>query len=378
MVHPKQFCEALARAGVSFFTGVPDSLLKDLLAYIQVEIPRERHIIAANEGNAVAIAAGYYLATESVGGVYMQNSGLGNAVNPLTSLADREVYGIPALLIIGWRGEPGVKDEPQHQKQGSITPELLEALDVPYTIIAPEINEQQLKGDIMRLVQRAKKESRPVALLVRSGVFEKCDAPKRATASALTREGVIEAFIGSLPKDAIVVSTTGKISRELYEARKRRNEESGKDFLTVGSMGHASQIALGIALQKKERPVYCLDGDGATIMHLGALATIGWVAPQNFKHLVLNNLAHESVGGQPSAAEAVDLQGVAKSCGYASVASVDAEAKLQRALQALHGAQGPAFLEVKVNVESRKDLGRPEESPIENKKKFMDFLQHEQ
>ena len=375
MVHPKQFIEALAQVGVSFFTGVPDSLLKEFLAYVEDEVPHEDHITAANEGGAIGIAAGYHLATGKVPAVYMQNSGLGNAINPLTSLADKEVYSIPTLLIIGWRGEPGFKDEPQHIKQGRITPALLQVLEIPYVVVSPEMEAHTVTREIASMVGLARAESRPAAIVICGGVFEAYAAAERPVQHPLTREEAIEMIIGILTGREIVVSTTGKISRELYESRKRRGEGTQNDFLTVGSMGHASQIALGIAQQKKDRQVYCLDGDGATLMHLGALATVGWVKPGNFRHIVLNNLAHESVGGQPSAAAAVDIAGVAKSCGYASVLTVENKEDLAEALRTLPGVPGPAFLEIKVALGSRKDLGRPKETPQENKKGFMDYLQ---
>ena len=374
MVHPKEFVGALSASGVTFFTGVPDSLLKDFLAYVQAEVPRERHIIAANEGGAVGIATGYHLATGALGAVYMQNSGLGNAVNPLTSLADKEVYSIPMLLIIGWRGEPGVKDEPQHIKQGRITPALLEVLEIPYAVIEPCMSAEAVGTEVARMVESARSQSAPAALVVRSGVFETYTVIPRPAALELTREEAIETVIGVLGDDEVIVSTTGKISRELYEVRMRRGEGTQKDFLTVGSMGHASQIALGIARQQPERQVVCLDGDGATLMHLGALATVGWVAPKNFRHVVLNNLAHESVGGQPSAAGVVDLAAVAKSCGYASVRSVSSKEELIAALQMLLTEPSPALLEIKVNLQSRKDLSRPKETPKENKKVFIHYL----
>lgn len=377
MVKPKEFIDALAASGVDFFTGVPDSLLKDFLAYVETEVPRERHITAANEGGAIGIAAGYHLATGALATVYMQNSGLGNAVNPLTSLADKEVYSIPMLLIIGWRGEPGVKDEPQHIKQGRITPALLDVLEIPYAAIGSSMSAEQVGTEVARMAESARSQSRPAALLVRSGVFESYAAASRSSALELTREEAIETVLGALKGNEIVVSTTGKISRELYESRLRRGQATQKDFLTVGSMGHASQIALGIAQQQPERQVVCLDGDGATLMHLGALATIGWVAPQNFRHIVLNNLAHESVGGQPSAAGVVDLAAVAKSCGYASVRSVSSKTELGAALQTLRAEPSPALLEIKVNLQSRKDLVRPKETPQQNKKGFMDYLGHD-
>lgn len=374
MVHPKQFVESLRRNGISFFTGVPDSLLKDLLSFITHTVPKEDHITAANEGGAVGIAAGYHLATGKTAAVYMQNSGLGNATNPLASLADKEVYAIPMLLIIGWRGEPGVHDEPQHIKQGKITDKLLEVLGIPYAVLSPEMSEEDVGSEIARMSELARTEGKPCALLVKSGTFEAYAMPKQTIASdSLGREEAIGMVLDSLEGNEILVSTTGKISRELYEERKKRGE-TGRDFLTVGSMGHASQIALGIAHQKKDRKVYCLDGDGATIMHMGALATVGWIAPNNFKHIVLNNLAHESVGGQPSAAGIVDLPGVAKSCGYASAAIASTKSELLPLLAEFNTQQGPAFLEIRVNLGSRKDLGRPKETPVENKKAFMDFV----
>ena len=375
MVQPKKFLEALQKSGITFFTGVPDSLLKNLLAYLEEHVPMENHITAANEGNAIALATGYHLATGGAAGVYMQNSGLGNAINPLISLADKEVYAIPMLLIIGWRGEPGVVDEPQHKKQGKITEALLEALSIPYVVLSADMSGENVESEILRLSKLSKKQGNPCALLIRKGTFESYKATKPAKkTSSFTRENAIEIILDNLKGDEIIVSTTGKISRELYEARKKRTEDSEKDFLTVGSMGHASQIALGIAHQKKHKQVYCLDGDGSTIMHMGALATVGWVAPRNFKHIVLNNMGHESVGGQPSAAGIVDLSGVAKSSGYSFVSTAGNKVELVKALQAVKKHKGPAFLEVKVNLESRKDLGRPRETPVENKKKFIGFV----
>ena len=362
MFSPKQFIDGLGASGVDYFVGVPDSLLKDVLSYIEECVPRERHIIAANEGNAIGIATGYHLATGKLACVYLQNSGLGNAVNPLTSLADPEVYSVPMLLVIGWRGEPGVADEPQHIKQGRITPALLDILEIPHTDDVSKVGE---------MVERAKKESRPVALVVHAGAFEAYKGKAPSSALPCTREAAIEEIVASLEPNAIVVSTTGKISRELYEVRARRNEPM-RDFLTVGSMGHANQIALGIAVQKPDRPVYCLDGDGATLMHLGGLATVGWIAPKNLKHIVLNNLAHESVGGQPSAAAVINLPAAALALGYASAASVDLKEAIAPAIKAM--GEGPALLEVKVNLESRKDLVRPKETPAQNKKAFQDFI----
>ena len=362
MVSPKQFITELKAAGVDYFVGVPDSLLKDVLSYIEENVPRTQHITAANEGNAIAIAAGYNLATGKVPCVYLQNSGLGNAVNPLASLADQEVYSVPMLLVIGWRGEPDTKDEPQHKKQGRITPALLDALEIPYTTDLSKIDE---------MVEFAVKDSSPVALLVQAGAFEAHIGKVPTSLLTCTREAAIEEILAAIEPEAIVVSTTGKISRELYEVRGRRGEPV-RDFLTVGSMGHANQIALGIALQKPNRPVYCIDGDGATLMHLGGLATVSWTAPKNFKHIVLNNLAHESVGGQPSAAAVIDIPAAAKALGYVSASSVDTKEAIAPAVQAM--GTGPSLLEIRVNLESRKDLVRPKETPLENKESFIKHL----
>jgi len=375
MVSPEKFINFLKDNGVDFFVGVPDSLLKDLIAFLEDNIRSENHITSANEGNAVAIAAGYHLATERIAAVYMQNSGLGNAINPLTSLADRKVYSIPMLLIVGWRGEPGVPDEPQHIKQGEITENILRILDIPYEILSIDDAEESVSRKIEHVSKISKKESRPCALLVRIGAFEKYKQLKNAASSiALTREQAIEVVISSIEHDAIVISTTGKISRELYEMRNLDGKKTRMDFLTVGSMGHSSQIALGIAMQKKNRSVYCLDGDGSVIMHMGGLATIGWVLPKNFKHIVLNNMAHESVGGQPSAAEIIDFTGIASSCGYQSAFSVNNKEDLVDKLGRIRAMNGPTLLEIKVNLISRVDLGRPKETPIENKNSFMDFI----
>jgi len=269
---------------------------------------------------------------------------------------------VPMLLVIGWRGEPDTKDEPQHKKQGRITPALLDTLEIPYTTDLSKIDE---------MVEFAHKDSSPVALLVQAGAFEEYKGKVPTSLLTCTREQAIEEILAAIEPEAIVVSTTGKISREVYEVRGRRGEPV-RDFLTVGSMGHASQIALGIAQQKPNRPVYCIDGDGATLMHLGGLATISWVAPKNFRHIVLNNLAHESVGGQPSAAAVIDIPAAAKALGYVSASSVDTKEAIASAIQAM--GEGPSLLEIKVNLESRKDLVRPKETPLENKKSFQDFI----
>lgn len=360
MVHPRQFITSLHQSGISFFTGVPDSLLKEFCFGLS-DLSPATHVTAANEGAAVALAAGHYLATGNLAFVYLQNSGLGNAINPLVSLADPAVYGIPMLLMIGWRGEPEIPDEPQHVRQGAITPALLETLGIPYQIL-PQDGAQAHEA-VARIVSIAKKERRPVALIVRKGTFSTCEiANKQEDRAPMTREEALECVIESA-ESAHVVATTGMLSRELFEMRERHKESHARDFLTVGSMGHASSIALGIALARPGEPVWCLDGDGALLMHLGSLTTIGKSAPKNLWHVVFNNRAHDSVGGHPTAADTADLVALAKAAGYPTAFSATNQNELVSVLASFARAQGPAFLEIHVRRGARGDLGRPTETP---------------
>jgi len=375
MIDSAVFFKALIDHKISFFTGVPDSLLKDFCAYITDKLEPRNHIIAANEGNAVALAAGHYLASGNPALVYMQNSGLGNAVNPLTSLVDKDVYSIPLLLVIGWRGEPGIKDEPQHVKQGKITIPLLQTMGIQHCVLPND--EEQISNCVEDAVKVMCSELRPFALVVRKGSFKPYTLKNKVnTKYEMSREDAIKMLADSLKPDDIVVSTTGKASRELYEHRVATgHQNSGQDFLTVGSMGHASQIAMGIALAKPERDVYCLDGDGSLIMHMGALAIIGSQNLSNFKHAIVNNQAHDSVGGQPTAGNQIDIPAIAKACGYNQAWRVETRDKLIEQLKLLHLTQGPALLEIRVKRGARPDLGRPTSTPIQNKVSFMRFLQ---
>ena len=353
MVDVKKFVDALEDGCVSFFTGVPDSLLRSFCAYLTDTKPAS-HVIAANEGGAVGLAAGHYLVTGTPALVYMQNSGQGNAVNPLCSLADTDVYGIPMVLLVGWRGEPGIKDEPQHVKQGKVTLSLFKTLDIP-TEILPD-DESSALDVARRMVALSRAESRPVALVVRKGLFAEYSLQgNKPNISALPREQAIEEIIKSLPEHAVVVSTTGMISREVYETRERMGQGHSHDFLVVGSMGHALMIALGIARERPDRRVFCLDGDGASIMHMGNMAIAGQSGCANLTHIVFNNAAHDSVGGQPTVGGAIDLPIIAAACGY-------------------NREGAPAFREVKVAKGARKDLGRPKEPPQVNKALFMGVL----
>lgn len=376
MLDCKQFYETLIANGIDFFAGVPDSLLQHICAYITDYAPENRHSITPNEGNAVALAAGYHLATGKMPLVYMQNSGFGNTINPLTSLTDPEVYAIPMLLLIGWRGAPGVKDEPQHVKMGRINPALLEALEIPYRILPADWTEAE--SILQSAIQYMQTSSSPFVLLVQEGTFAGYKLQKElpAVKNGLTREEAIAYAAARLPGNAVVVSTTGKISRELYEYREREGTGHGRDFLVVGSMGHTSQIALGIALAEPDRPVFCFDGDGSLLMHLGSLAAIGTSQCRTFHHLVFNNWAHESVGGQPTVAGQINLSQIAKACGYRGAYKASNLQELQAMLDMVISEGGPVLLEVLVEQGARPDLGRPREKPIENKRKFMEGLRN--
>ena len=372
MIQPKDFIETLRARGVEFFTGVPDSLLKNLCAYITDSIARENNIIAANEGGAVALAAGYHLATGKTGCVYMQNSGEGNAVNPLLSLMDADVYKMPLLLIVGWRGEPGVHDEPQHVKQGKVTLSLLETMGIPYAVLDDSWEKQ-----VDEALQTIQETNGIFALIVRKGTFEDYKLQKQETANwELGREEAIKIVVDKLREDDIVVSTTGMISRELFEYRETKGQGHAHDFLTVGSMGHASQIALGIALQKPTRRVIVLDGDGALLMHMGGMAIIGDYNPKNLVHIVFNNGAHDSVGGQPTVGQKIDVEAIAKAVGYADVISVDTPMSLMAAMNHVNNAviDGVSLINVNVRKGNRKDLGRPTTTPQQNKEALMKEL----
>jgi len=372
MISLHDFLKALKQNGVTMFTGVPDSLLKNFCAYIRDNEPRERNIITANEGNAISLAAGHYLGTGEIALTYMQNSGLGNSVNPLTSLVDREVYSIPVLLVIGWRGEPGVKDEPQHVKQGRVTTKLLETLEIPYEIVSSETKD--IESVVYKAVNYMKTNLSPYAIVVKKGSFEEYEGMStEGTALELSREEAIEIIAKSMPLDSVIVSTTGKASRELFEIRERLSQGHKRDFLTVGSMGHSSSIALGISLGSTKK-VFCLDGDGSVIMHMGSMAIIGDMKPRNFFHIVLNNESHESVGGQPTVGGKIDIPTIANACGYEHAKSVTTKKDLQEAMKSTQKNKGPMLIEVMVKKGARKDLGRPTSTPIENKEAFVGFL----
>lgn len=373
MLSPKIFIESLAAKGIDFFAGVPDSLLKNVCAFISDTLDDRHNIIAANEGAAVGLAAGHYLATGHIPCVYMQNSGEGNAINPLASLTDKEVYGIPVLLVIGWRGEPGVHDEPQHVKQGKITLPLLDAMGIRHEILSQD--ETEFRSQLDGAVRHMSETGEAFAFIVRKNTFEPYTLQRHEVNEyPLSREEAIQKVAASLSAKDVIVSTTGMISRELFEYRTAQGQGHERDFLTVGSMGHASQIALGIALEKTDRRVWCFDGDGAALMHLGSVAIIADKAPENFVHVIFNNGAHDSVGGQPTVGLKVNLAGIAKAAGYKDAVSVTTADDLGSALKALKTMRGPVLLEVRVHRGNRKDLGRPTTTPIQNRDALMEFM----
>ena len=364
------FITSLSAHNITFFTGVPDSQLKALCDYLNKEHP-QNNITAANEGNALALAAGYHMATGNTACVYLQNSGLGNIINPLASLTNDKVYAIPALLVIGWRGEPGVHDEPQHIFQGEITLPLLETMSVPYFILTKTTTEDEL-GTFLQEVAIHFEQGKQCAIVVKKGALTFPETAYQNT-HTLKREEAVETIVQYADRD-IIVSTTGKTSRELFEIRERNQQSHAYDFLTVGSMGHSSSIALGIALNKPNKTVWCIDGDGAVLMHMGSMAVIGAKKPENLIHVVINNGSHESVGGMPTVSDTVNLPEIAKACNYSSVFSVSSKDELEAVLLSLAEQPKPVFIEVKSAIGSRPDLGRPTTTPVENKENLMAFL----
>ena len=367
----ENFVKAL---GADFFTGVPDSQLKALCNYLMSTygVDGKHHIIAANEGNCTAIAAGYHLATGKVPVVYMQNSGQGNIINPVASLLNGDVYGMPCIFVIGWRGEPGVHDEPQHIFQGKVTVKLMEDMDIPVCILSKDTTEEELAAQ-MESFKALLAEGKQVCFVVRKGALAFDGKVKYSNDNTMLREDIVRHIASAAGEDPIV-STTGKASRELFEIREANGQSHCYDFLTVGSMGHSSSIALGIALQQPQRKVWIIDGDGAVLMHMGAMAVLASQNPGNIVHIVINNGAHETVGGQPTAMANVDVVAVAKGCGYPNAVSVDCFEALDAALAEARAKNELTLIEVKCAIGARDDLGRPTTTAQENKQAFMEFL----
>lgn len=371
-MNPLDFINRLSDNDISFFSGVPDSLLKELCKCITDTVDTKQHVLAANEGAAVGLAIGHHLATGKTGAVYMQNSGIGNSVNPLLSLAAEEVYSIPLLMIIGWRGKPGVHDEPQHVKQGRIMLSLLDAMEVPYFILNAD---SDLTVILPKAIEILKTRRIPVALVIEKNSFSKYETVDSLTENvsplSMTREEAIQIITETVSDDTVIVSTTGKASRELFENRIQQGKADNLDFLTVGGMGHAASIAVGIALSRPDRQVICLDGDGALLMHMGSLPIIGSKSPSNFLHLLLNNGVHDSVGGQPTVGFETNICEIALASGYTTAHCVDTPTALREKLLKGKKDHGTIFLEIRVKAGSRIELGRPTSTPIQNKEQLM-------
>ena len=360
--------------GSDFYTGVPDSQLKALCDYLMATygINENHHIIAANEGNCTALAAGYYLSTGKIPVVYMQNSGEGNIINPVASLLNDKVYAIPMIFIIGWRGEPGIHDEPQHIYQGEITLKLLEDMGIEAFVIRKETTDKEVEQQ-MECFRKKLAVGKDVAFVVSKGAISTDTKISYKNHNKMLREDVIRLIVKNSKKDPII-STTGKASRELFEIRTANEQGHQYDFLTVGSMGHTSSIALGIALNEPDTKIWCIDGDGAVLMHMGSMAVLGSTAPENMVHIVINNGAHETVGGMPTVAADIDLVSIAKACGYPHAVSVTTYEELDRELTAAKERETLTFIEVKCGIGAREDLGRPTTTALENKQNFMEYL----
>lgn len=360
--------------GADFYTGVPDSQLKALCNCLMntYGIDPKHHVIAANEGNCTALAAGYHLATGKVPVVYMQNSGEGNIINPVASLLNDKVYAIPMVFVVGWRGEPGVHDEPQHIYQGEVTVKLLEDMGISTFVIGKETTDVEVESTMTEF-RNILAQGKDVAFVVRKGALSYDGKVVYKNDNAMVREDIIRHIVVVSGEDPIV-STTGKASRELFEIREANGQSHKYDFLTVGSMGHSSSIALGVALNKPNKKIWCIDGDGAVLMHMGAMAVVGANAPKNLVHVVINNGAHETVGGMPTVAAKMDLVAIAKACGYPNAVSVNTFDDLDRELKSAKSTNELTLIEVKCSIGAREDLGRPTTTALENKLNFMDNL----
>ncbi len=366
MIFVENFVRFLKKNKISFFTGVPDSILKDLSSHLE-NFPKNKHVIAANEGSASSIGIGYYLSTKKIPCIYLQNSGLSNAINPLISIASKEIYSIPLFLIIGWRGSPNKPDEPQHKAKGKITKKLLKLLKINFCVLRKE-------KDLIRLgkiLKKSQKNKTIAACLIEKDILQNKSVIKNSSIRKKTflRQDFIKEFLKLIPANSKIVSTTGYTSRELMELRSKFKIKKGKDFYMVGGMGHSSSVALGYSIYSKKK-VFCLDGDGSVLMHLGALRTAGYLKNKNFKHIVLNNNSHESVGGQTTTASGINFNKLSNSIGYKNYLKINNKTNIKKVLKKFINLKGPTLLEVKINNGSMKDLSRPK-NLIKIKNQFM-------
>ena len=372
---PEVFFQVLKEQGVEFYTGVPDSTLKHFCFFMDSQTSQNSHIIAANEGSAIGIATGYYLSTGKVPLVYMQNSGFGNALNPITSLVDESVFSIPMIIMMGWRGEPGVKDAIQHKKDGEVQEDILKSLNLSYTHISDDL--VKMKNQMEDIFDSVKNNNEPHVILVSKNYFQRFNSQQAVIDKAkfLTREMALTHIINNIEDDDVVVSTTGKCSRELYEIRKKHSMNPDRDLRIVGSMGHVSSVALGLSINISNQ-IICIDGDGSLIMHMGTLPTIGKYSKNNFKHVILNNFSHDSVGGQDTSSNYIDYENLAYSTSYKNYFQIDNKASFVDIFKSFRASEGPSFLEIVVSKGSNENLTRPKTTPLDNRKYFMNFLKN--
>lgn len=375
MIDTNAFLSTLQNRGVNFFAGVPDSLLKSFCALLLDEVDPKRHVVAANEGAAVALGVGSHVATGDIPCVYLQNSGLGNTVNPLISAVGEAVFAVPMLMIIGWRGEPGVKDEPQHVSQGEVTLGMLESLGIKYKVL--KADSPNVEADIDELLNHARKNNCATAIVVTKGAFSEYKIKTKIENDYMKREEALKAILPLIPDDSAVFATTGKLSRELFELRHPKYGDKYRDLLAVGSMGHCQSIALGAALSSPEITSICMDGDGSLLMHMGSLAISGSKNPSNYKYILFNNGAHESVGGQPTVGFSVDFKKAAEACGFEWASSVTTESEISEQFPKFLSSSCAAFLEIKIGTGSRAELGRPTVSPKRVKENLIEFYKNE-
>ncbi len=355
MINPIKFIEFFKRNKISFFTGVPDSTLKNFTYLLNKEF--KNHYPVYNEGSAISLAIGYHLSKKNIACVYLQNSGLSNAINPLISIAHKKVYSIPLLILIGWRGSPkGPPDEPQHHVKGKITKDILKLLDIKTIVLNDENDFSKLK----KLINFSKNNNRAVACLIKNNTFKNVNLTfkKKHKKSKIYRKEVLDELLKQIKKKTKIISTTGFTSREIYQLRKEKNYQNGKDFYMVGGMGHAGMVSLGVAINEKNQ-IICLDGDGSILMHMGSLKTQGLFGRKNFKHILLNNNCHESVGEQDTFAEGTNFPKLCKMLGYKNVFEISYKKDLKKKLNSFLKSNGPSFLEIKIRTGTLKNLIRP-------------------
>ena len=365
MIFVENLIQTLKKNKINFFTGVPDSILKNFSNHLE-KYPQKKHVIATNEGSATSLGIGYYLSTKKIPCVYLQNSGLSNAINPLISIASKTVYSIPLFLMIGWRGSPKEIDEPQHLAKGKITQNLLRLLKINFCILRKENDLKKLK----KLIIMSRQKKQAVACLIEKNTLQtRKKKLKNKNNGSILRSDFIRNFLNLIPKKCKIISTTGYTSRELMEIRKKTKSKNGKDFYMVGGMGHSSSVATGYALNSKKQ-IFCLDGDGSILMHLGPLRTVGYLKNKNLKHIILNNNSHESVGGQITNAEGIDFKKLSISVGYKNYFKITNNKNIKAVLSKFIKIKGPSFLEVKIKNGTLKKLSRPKDL-IKIKENFM-------